>query len=97
MAISIFQNDAIKLQVDFQYMIFILPKCFRYYIDGRTATVDNFTDFTVLDLFLHEALTVTYSIMAAGYSGTRLWLGETGSAWGGGAEHLSNTYVAGFM
>ncbi len=59
--------------------------------------MDNFTNSTVLDFFLHEALSVIHTIKEAGYSGTRLWLGETGSAWGGGAEHLSDTYVAGFM
>ena len=29
--------------------------------------------------------------------GTKMWLGETGSAYGGGAPNLSNRYCAGFL
>ena len=36
-------------------------------------------------------------IKSAGYSNTSVWLGETGSCWGGGAPGLSDRYGAGFM
>ena len=37
------------------------------------------------------------TVKTAGYSDVSLWLGETGSCFGGGAPGLSDSYVAGFM
>uniref|UniRef100_A0A8B9EEH7 Heparanase n=1 Tax=Anser cygnoides TaxID=8845 RepID=A0A8B9EEH7_ANSCY len=39
----------------------------------------------------------TAQIVAATVPGKKVWLGETSSAYGGGAPQLSNTYLAGFM
>ncbi|XP_014663398.1 PREDICTED: heparanase-like isoform X2 [Priapulus caudatus] len=68
----------------------------QYYVDGRTATLDNFTDPSVLN-FLKGQLSEFVEAAKEAVPARPLWLGETGSAWGGGAKGLSDTYVAGFM
>lgn len=68
----------------------------RYYANGRTAKLQDFTRIELLDHFIEEAKTA--SEMANKYQqGAELWLGETSSFYGGGAPDLSDTYVAGFM
>ena len=69
---------------------------FSYYINGRTATLADFTNASILDLFMETASTIR-TCVASHYPPVELWLGETGSAFGGGAPGLSNAYVAGFM
>lgn len=70
---------------------------FRYYVDGRTATVDDMMSLEVLDILTNELGRLRVSLSGAGHAGHTLWLGETGSCWGGGASGLSDRYVAGFM
>ena len=70
--------------------------CCRYYVNARTATVDQFIDPDVLNILIQEVIT-GYSIKNQTAKHAQLWLGETSSAWGGGAEGLSDRYVAGFM
>lgn len=68
----------------------------RYYGNGSTAKLQDFTSIELLDHFIKEAKTA--SEMANKYQqGAELWLGETSSFYGGGAPDLSDTYVAGFM
>ena len=67
----------------------------QYYINGRTAVLENFTDPNVLDLLKTEIQRVLRVVRRSPVE--KVWLGETGSAWGGGARHLSDSYVAGFM
>ena len=60
--------------------------------------VANFTDPEVLELLRGQLRAVQRALRAAHVGGSkRVWLGETSSAWGGGAKGLSDTYVAGFM
>ncbi|PFX26400.1 heparanase-like isoform X2 [Stylophora pistillata] len=68
----------------------------QYYVDGRTCSEKDFYDPEVLDRFLHE-LSVANSILDGVEAGFSRWLGETSSAYGGGASGLSDRYVAGFM
>lgn len=68
----------------------------HYYVNGRSATREDFLSPDVLDSFataVHDVL----EIVEATVPGKKVWLGETSSAYGGGAPQLSNTYVAGFM
>lgn len=67
-----------------------------YYINGREATIDQFYDPEILNELL-EQVAVGVQITQASGSKAKVWLGETSSAWGGGAEGLSDRYVAGFM
>ncbi|XP_033119421.1 heparanase-like isoform X2 [Anneissia japonica] len=68
----------------------------QYYVDGRIATEDNFTDPDILD-YLKTQIKGIKEIVYKYKPGSRIWLGETSSAYGGGADGLSNAYIAGFM
>ena len=68
----------------------------QYYVDGRTATEDEMVDPEILDLFKEQAEKVK-SVLKETNTKKPLWLTETGSAWGGGAKGLSDTYAASFM
>ncbi|XP_052054135.1 heparanase isoform X1 [Apodemus sylvaticus] len=68
----------------------------HYYLNGRVATKEDFLSSDVLDTFIlsvQKILKVTKEMTP----GKKVWLGETSSAFGGGAPLLSNTFAAGFM
>lgn len=69
---------------------------YRYYVNGRTATVGDFTNSEILDSFEDELKTGNMIVALTGNE-RKLWLGETSSAYGGGAEGLSDAFVAAFM
>ncbi|XP_061409165.1 heparanase [Lethenteron reissneri] len=68
----------------------------QYYMNGRTATLDNFMDPQMLDSLAAE-ISAVQEVVNKEAPGKAIWLGETSSAWGGGAPGLSDTFVAGFM
>ncbi|XP_009674873.2 heparanase [Struthio camelus] len=68
----------------------------HYYVNGRSATREDFLSPEVLDTFA-TAIRDVLEIVDGTVPGKKVWLGETSSAYGGGAPRLSNTYVAGFM
>ena len=68
-----------------------------YYVNGRTAKVRDFTNTSTLNSLRGAIEAVKDQISASGFSQTALWLGETSSAWGGGAPGISDTFAAGFM
>ena len=68
----------------------------RYYINGRTATLNDFIDPEVLNV-LYDEVQVGVNLTRESGSKAKPWIGETSSAWGGGAEGLSDRYVAAFM
>ncbi|XP_035524163.1 heparanase [Morone saxatilis] len=68
----------------------------HYYVNGRDTSVEDFLDPEVLDtlaLKTHEVLERVKLVSPV----KPVWLGETSSAYGGGAVGLSDTFVAGFM
>ncbi|MCI4386677.1 hypothetical protein PGIGA_G00065240 [Pangasianodon gigas] len=68
----------------------------HYYVNGRDASLEDFLDPKVLDMLAvktDEVLKIVHSLSP----GKKVWLGETSSAYGGGAVGLSDTFVAGFM
>ncbi|XP_072227808.1 heparanase [Leuresthes tenuis] len=68
----------------------------HYYVNGRDTSLEDFLDpevFDTLALKINEVLE-TVKLESPGKS---VWLGETSSAYGGGAVGLSDTFVAGFM
>ncbi|XP_048022290.1 heparanase [Megalobrama amblycephala] len=68
----------------------------HYYVNGRDTSLEDFLDPHVLDTLatkINEVLETVESVSP----GKKIWLGETSSAYGGGAVGLSDTFVAGFM
>ena len=67
-------------------------------MDGRTATVKDFMDPEVMDT-LKLQMDYAYNITRDNCRLQRkpIRLTETSTAYGGGAEGLSNGYVAGFL
>ena len=68
----------------------------QYYVNGRTATEKEMVDPDTLDLFKDQIKKIK-SVLKETKTKKPLWLTETGSAWGGGAPGLSDTYAASFM
>ena len=69
---------------------------YRYYFDGRNCSVKDFYDPAFMDFLIVELegyMQTTFDIAP----GSRLWLGETAGAWGGGAEGISDRYAGGFL
>jgi len=75
-------------------VIFFCP--YRYYLNGRNCSEEDFYNPDVLDYLLHE-LNAANDILAKIDPYTPRWLGETSSAFGGGAPGLSDRYIASFM
>ncbi|XP_059699888.1 heparanase isoform X2 [Haemorhous mexicanus] len=68
----------------------------HYYVNGQSATREDFLSPEVLDTFA-TAIYEVQEIVGQTVPDKKVWLGETSSAYGGGAPRLSNTYIAGFM
>ncbi|XP_066501318.1 heparanase isoform X2 [Hoplias malabaricus] len=68
----------------------------HYYVNGRDTSLEEFIDPEVLDS-LAVKINVVLETVRSVSPGKRVWLGETSSAYGGGAMDLSDTFVAGFM
>ena len=68
----------------------------RYYIDGRTSTIEDFYNVQILDTMLDQLSELNH-ILATRSPGKKAWIGETSSAWGGGKPGASDRFVAGFM
>uniref|UniRef100_A0A674C998 Heparanase n=1 Tax=Salmo trutta TaxID=8032 RepID=A0A674C998_SALTR len=65
----------------------------HYYVNGRDTSLEDFLDPEVLNTLALK----THEVMELTSPGKKVWLGETSSAYGGGAKGLSDTFVAGFM
>lgn len=72
------------------------PNFHHYYMDEATASVQNFVDPDVLD-GLQVEINHGNDATRKFTDGKQLWIGETSSAWNGGAKGLSDGYVAAFM
>jgi len=69
----------------------------QYYVNSRTTTIYDFLSPKIFNLFSQQAKIIQYIVNKAGFQNTPIWMGETATAYGGGAAGLSDTYVAGFM
>lgn len=70
--------------------------CHSYYLDGKTATVEQFLEPSVLDL-LKKEIELALEIAGKSPRPIPIRLTETSSCYGGGAPGLSDAYVAGFL
>ncbi|XP_051537656.1 heparanase isoform X1 [Myxocyprinus asiaticus] len=68
----------------------------HYYVNGRDTSLEDFLDPRVLDTLASKINQVLKTVQSVS-PGKKVWLGETSSAYGGGAIGLSDTFVAGFM
>ncbi|KAK7895321.1 hypothetical protein WMY93_020646 [Mugilogobius chulae] len=68
----------------------------HYYVNGRDTSLEDFLDPEVLDTLTLKTNEVLQKVKQASPQ-KKVWLGETSSAYGGGALGLSDTFVAGFM
>lgn len=68
----------------------------HYYVNGRDTSLEDFLDPEVLDTLALKTNEVLEKVKHVSPD-KRVWLGETSSAYGGGALGLSDTFVAGFM
>ena len=68
----------------------------HYYLNGHTATLQDFLDVQPLDYLPKMFRTVQKFLMKKRIV-KPLWLGETSSAYGGGAHGLSDRYVGSFL
>ncbi|XP_055035360.2 heparanase [Misgurnus anguillicaudatus] len=68
----------------------------HYYVNGRDTTLEDFLDPVVLDS-LATKINEVFKTVESVSPGKKVWLGETSSAYGGGAVGLSDTFAAGFM
>ncbi|KAM4635206.1 heparanase isoform 2-T2 [Polymixia lowei] len=68
----------------------------HYYVNGRDTSLEDFLDPEVLDTLALKTNEVLETVGLVS-PGKKVWLGETSSAYGGGALGLSDTFVAGFM
>ena len=68
----------------------------RYYGNGNTAKLPDCYNVDTLDSYIHHAVFFQATTEAL-QPQADVWLGETSSFYDGGAPHLSDTYVAGFL
>ena len=66
------------------------------YYTGRTATINDILDPQTLNVFKYQVMKIN-KIVAQSQTGKPVWLGETGSSWGGGILGVSNVFAASFM
>ncbi|XP_068430259.1 heparanase [Clinocottus analis] len=68
----------------------------HYYVNGRDTSLEDFIDPEILDTLAFKTKEVLEKVKLVS-PGKPVWLGETSSAYGGGAAGLSDTFAAGFM
>ncbi|XP_078391527.1 heparanase [Cetorhinus maximus] len=68
----------------------------HYYVNGRNASLKDFLSPQVLDSLMLK-INQIFEVASKIVPDKKVWLGETSSAFGGGAPDLSDKYVAGFM
>ncbi|XP_043951677.1 heparanase isoform X1 [Gambusia affinis] len=68
----------------------------HYYVNGRDTSLEDFLDPEVLDTLALKTNEVLERVRQESLR-KPVWLGETSSAYGGGARGLSDAFVSGFM
>ncbi|XP_059468626.1 heparanase-like [Neocloeon triangulifer] len=68
----------------------------QYNLNGREATLQDFLNVETYNTLYEQIILVNNAVRSMAL-GTPIWLGETGSAFGGGAPELSDRFVASFL
>ncbi|CAH1974215.1 unnamed protein product [Acanthoscelides obtectus] len=69
----------------------------QYYVNGRTATAQDFLNPVIFDTLKTQIKTMKSILNGTHLSNKPFWLGETASAYGGGAPNLSDTFIGVFL
>ncbi|KAJ8940370.1 hypothetical protein NQ318_015763 [Aromia moschata] len=69
----------------------------QYYLNGQTAQEEDFLKPDVFDYLASRIQTVKDITNSVDASSTPIWLGETSSAYRGGAANMSDTFLATFL
>ncbi|RZC41862.1 heparanase-like, partial [Asbolus verrucosus] len=69
----------------------------HYYFNGATAKIADFLNPKNFDILKWQIVTVKEIVEHDKLTNKPIWLGETSSAYGGGAPHLSNRFIASFL
>lgn len=69
----------------------------QYYLNGRSACQKDFLNPSTFELLEDQISRTTEIVNASHVPKLPIWLGETSSAYGGGAPHLSNTFIGSFL
>lgn len=64
----------------------------QYYLDGKKASDDDFVNGEILDRFVAQNDLMGNIVRKNNFT-KPVWITETGSAWGGGADGLSNRFA----
>lgn len=68
----------------------------QYYMNGHIATLYDFKKYSNLHQLQDQIAAARAVAQATGFGHVPMWLGETGSAYGGGAKGLSDRFAATF-
>ncbi|ENN78583.1 heparanase [Dendroctonus ponderosae] len=68
----------------------------QYYFAGRDATEELFLSPSTFN-YLEQRINVVKKVVSSSGSGNKVWLGETSSAYNGGAANMSNRFLGTFL
>ncbi|CAH1173655.1 unnamed protein product [Phaedon cochleariae] len=69
----------------------------QYYLNGRTASLEDFLNPEVFNYLEFQIKKAQEIVRSSNIIDKPLWLGETASAYGGGAPNLTDTFVGSFL
>ncbi|XP_023012087.2 heparanase [Leptinotarsa decemlineata] len=69
----------------------------QYYINGRTAQAQDFLNPKIFDYLKHQIKDVKEIVKSSPNRKADVYLGETSSAYGGGAPNLSDSFIGSFI
>nr|CAI5859857.1 unnamed protein product [Callosobruchus analis] len=69
----------------------------QYYLNGRTATAQDFLNPVIFDTMKTQIKTMKSILNDTRLTQKPIWLGETASAYGGGAPNLSDAFIGIFL
>ncbi|XP_050301620.1 heparanase-like [Anthonomus grandis grandis] len=68
----------------------------QYYFPGKSATEELFLSPSTYN-YLEQRIGVVKNVVSKSGSGNKIWLGETSSAYNGGAKGMSDKFIATFL
>ncbi|XP_044728924.1 heparanase-like isoform X2 [Chrysoperla carnea] len=69
----------------------------QYYLNGHNTTCDKFYNIKTFEMLETQMKTIKNIVSNSEMKNVPVWLGETSSAYGGGAPNLSDSFIGGFL